>query len=137
MYCLKCGRDTVANKIFCEDCLSDMDRYPVKPGTAVQLPQRAPKSAPKKPTKRPATPEEQIHSLKRARFWLTVIVVLLSITFCLALLFPRPVNKPPAATTTEVTTEATTEANTESTTEATAEATTEAPPQTATENTTA
>ncbi len=119
MYCLKCGRDTVSNKIFCEECLSNMDRYPVKPGTAVQLPQRTPKFAPKKPAKRMPTPEEQIAGLKRTRFWLTVIVVLLSITLCLSLLFPRPVKNVPTATTTEATTETTTEATTEANTEAT------------------
>ena len=113
MYCLKCGRDTVANKIFCEDCLSGMDRYPVKPGTAIQLPQRTTKVAPKKPVKRTPTPEEQLADLKRARFWLTVAVVLLSATLCLALVFPRPTSSAmPEAT------EATTETAAESTAEA-------------------
>ena len=36
MKCLKCGRET--GQTFCEGCLEDMDRHPVKPGTIVQLP---------------------------------------------------------------------------------------------------
>ena len=97
MYCLKCGRDTVANKIFCQDCLTGMERYPVKPGTAIQLPQRTTKVIPKKPAKRTPTPEEQIASLKKSRFWLTAAVVLLSAALCLALLFPRPTAVSPEA----------------------------------------
>ena len=36
MKCVKCGRDT--DQTFCESCRDDMARYPVKPGTIVQLP---------------------------------------------------------------------------------------------------
>lgn len=36
MTCLKCGRET--DQTFCESCREVMARYPVKPGTIVQLP---------------------------------------------------------------------------------------------------
>ena len=36
MNCLKCGRES--DQTFCEACREEMTRYPVKPGTIVQLP---------------------------------------------------------------------------------------------------
>lgn len=36
MKCLKCGRET--SQTFCDNCREDMARYPVKPGTIVQIP---------------------------------------------------------------------------------------------------
>lgn len=36
--CLKCGREIEEGQVFCNDCLVQMAKYPVKPGTAVQLP---------------------------------------------------------------------------------------------------
>lgn len=38
MNCLKCGREIEEGQVFCNDCLVQMAKYPVKPGTAVQLP---------------------------------------------------------------------------------------------------
>lgn len=38
--CLKCGREIEEGQVFCNDCLVQMAKYPVKPGTAVQLPSR-------------------------------------------------------------------------------------------------
>lgn len=40
MGCMKCGRDLEAGQTFCADCLAQMERYPVKPGTVVVLPRR-------------------------------------------------------------------------------------------------
>ena len=40
MYCLKCGNETENEQVFCKHCLEVMDKYPVKPGTHVQLPRR-------------------------------------------------------------------------------------------------
>lgn len=45
MTCLKCGRET--EQTFCEECLRVMDKYPIKPGTIVQLP-RERRSTPKR-----------------------------------------------------------------------------------------
>ena len=36
MKCLKCGRET--DQTFCDQCRAEMDRYPVRPGTIIQLP---------------------------------------------------------------------------------------------------
>ena len=68
MNCMKCGREIAEVAVFCESCLEDMKKYPVKPGIAIQLPGR--KDAPvlrKSHTRRrqPPTPEEQIQKLKK------------------------------------------------------------------------
>ena len=82
MNCMKCGRETGETQIFCDECLADMAKYPVKPGTVVQLPAR-PKDVPvKKSGRRPQMPpEEQIKLLKKRisilRFLLTLTTALL------------------------------------------------------------
>lgn len=64
MYCLKCGRETLEEKIFCEECLQLARMYPVKPGTPIQLPRQD--TAKKAPTqKRAVSAEEQVESLKK------------------------------------------------------------------------
>ena len=45
MNCLKCGRET--DQTFCECCREEMARYPVKPGTIVQLPKDRAASSPR------------------------------------------------------------------------------------------
>ena len=41
MACLKCGKETGENQVFCSECKQIMEQYPVKPGTPIQLPKRA------------------------------------------------------------------------------------------------
>ena len=89
MQCLKCGREIPAGQVFCRDCLADMEKYPVKPGTAVQLPKRPDAPAAKKQqARRPALPpEEQVKRLKR-RLWIvsSVLAVLLALAGLVAYL---------------------------------------------------
>ena len=40
MNCMKCGKTTTNEQVFCDDCLQVMAKHPVKPGTPVYLPQR-------------------------------------------------------------------------------------------------
>ena len=40
MYCMKCGKEVKENQVFCDACLVIMEKYPVKPGTHIQLPHR-------------------------------------------------------------------------------------------------
>lgn len=79
MQCLKCGREIPAGQVFCEECLKDMKKYPVKPGTAVHLPPR-PKTAPVKKQnvrRRPVLrPEEQVRILKQRLFIISAMLVL-------------------------------------------------------------
>jgi uncharacterized membrane protein len=82
--CLKCGREIEEGQVFCNDCLVQMAKYPVKPGTAVQLPSRGSSAAAKKVHARrrgKTALEEQLKALKaRVR----VLSVLLAV--CVVLL---------------------------------------------------
>ena len=83
MGCIKCGRDLEEGQIFCQSCLEVMAKYPVKPNTAIQLPDHKDSAAPKKsaPKRRqPLTPEEKILRLKRRT---KTLFLLWFITLCL------------------------------------------------------
>ena len=58
MNCMKCGRETRGEDVFCQDCLTEMKKYPVDPGTVVLLPRRKDPSAKKADKRHPPTPEE-------------------------------------------------------------------------------
>lgn len=82
MNCLKCGRETESEHVFCTACLEVMGAYPVKPGTPVQLPKRA--IVPEQPKKklhrrRNLPPEEQVTHLRGAVRWLLATVALLAV----------------------------------------------------------
>ena len=80
MHCIKCGRDIEEGQVFCADCLEVMGRYPVKPGIAIQLPNRKDAPAQKKahPKRRQGPkPEEQV---RRLRKWLVRVIILWIIT---------------------------------------------------------
>lgn len=84
MNCLKCGRKLEEGQVFCTDCLVQMEKYPVKPGTAVILPNRdAPTPARKtafhfRPT---LSLEEQLRLLKRRIHRLTLALAILLLLF--------------------------------------------------------
>lgn len=87
MQCMKCGREVPAGQVFCDECLADMSRYPVKPGTAVHLPPRRQEPILKRTASRrkQLTPEEQVKVLKR-RLWIvsvTLALVLSLVAGCL------------------------------------------------------
>jgi len=83
MQCMKCGQNVENEHVFCEVCLSEMKKYPVRPGTVVQLPkyQEAPPRRPMPKRKAPPTPEEQ---LKKLRKWFRILAAALAV--CLLLL---------------------------------------------------
>ena len=86
MQCMKCGKDTPAEQIFCDDCLQAMEAYPIKPGTVVNLPRQRTSVELKKTVhrKRILTADEQIANLQKhlrhARIlaWLLAILLLAS-----------------------------------------------------------
>ena len=79
MNCMKCGRETQAENIFCQDCLAEMEKYPVRPGTVVLLPRRKEPSIIKKlPKRHVPTPEEQ-NVLLRKRVRILAIALLVCI----------------------------------------------------------
>lgn len=76
MGCLKCGRDTISEQVFCPDCLAEMQKYPVRPGTVVQLPSRKHSSAVKKVMKRRTVPlDDQVKILKKRVRTLTLLLI--------------------------------------------------------------
>lgn len=88
MNCLKCGRETPSEQVFCHDCLLEMEKHPVKPGTVVLLPRQRDTAAQKKAQKRRTIPlEEQVKVLKRRVRILTAAALLFAV---LMLLFAFP-----------------------------------------------
>ena len=86
MGCLKCGRDTISDQVFCVDCQVEMQKYPVLPGTQLILPERKAVSPVKKqPKKRTIPPEEQVRILKkRCRKLMILLLIVTAIAAALA-----------------------------------------------------
>lgn len=76
MNCMKCGREIPEDDVFCAECLADMEKYPVKSGTVVFIPNRTAQTAVKRVQKRVLPPEEQIRLLNRRirRLWGALIL---------------------------------------------------------------
>ena len=85
MKCTKCGRETAENAVFCAKCLSVMERYPVKPGTVIQLPHRK-AAPPRKPLfrKRLLPPEELVTQQRKTIKWLWVALICTFLLLCLS-----------------------------------------------------
>lgn len=80
MSCLRCGKETTNEQLFCADCLAQMDRQPVKPGTPVYIPHRSHEEPLKQIRKRrAATPEERLKVSKTLNQWLVAAVAVLTI----------------------------------------------------------
>lgn len=90
MNCMKCGKEIPEKQVFCDECLQDMQRYPVKPEVRVQLPPIPVQTLQKKaaPRKRAVPPEEKIALLKKAVGWLTtsLVAAVLALILAVALL---------------------------------------------------
>ena len=121
MQCLKCGQELKTEQVFCDDCLKEMEKYPVSPNAAVHLPLRK-ESAPRKPQsrRRSITPEEQIKLLKKRLWFLTgVLVVTLALMAAMvkptAEYFIRRYNLRPGQNYSTITPKSTTEPTEEST----------------------
>ena len=80
MNCLRCGRETAEQQVFCNLCLDDMARHPVKSDTPIYLPNRKTKEPSKKQPhwqKRERTPEEMVTILRKRVRILAVLCVIL------------------------------------------------------------
>ena len=77
MHCLKCGRELESQQMFCNDCLADMERYPVAPGTPVHIPLRKAPAPTRSSRRRKISPEEQIRILKKRIRSLTIALVII------------------------------------------------------------
>lgn len=84
MNCMKCGLEITEEAAFCQNCLAEMEKYPVEPGTVVLLPRRKESLSAKKTVKR-HTPslEEQIATLRKAVKFMAILLVLCFIAIAL------------------------------------------------------
>lgn len=85
MACLKCGKSTEDGQVFCNECLELMQKHPVKPGTAIHLPNRETPHPEKKPPvlHREPTAAEQIENLRKMIRWLLGVIAVLSVLLLL------------------------------------------------------
>jgi uncharacterized OB-fold protein len=74
--CPKCGREAAENMAFCPECLAEMEKYPVKTGVVVLLPQHDNTPKPAKRRYASASCEEQLVKLKRRVSALTLALIL-------------------------------------------------------------
>ena len=81
MKCLKCGKETSHEQVFCDHCLDAMAAYPVKPGTHIHLPQKAGDTPVKKAPsrKRVLSADEQLLRFKKLSGWLVGVIAVLII----------------------------------------------------------
>lgn len=84
MECLKCGKETELDHSFCNACMAEMAKYPVKPGTPVQLPRPSARTSVnrERSKKKTVSEKEQIEKLRYGNRILVVLVLLL-LTLCL------------------------------------------------------
>lgn len=87
MKCMKCGTSIKTDQVFCESCQEEMSRYPVKPGTPIQLPKRPEKVVAKSGHKKVRKPEDTIAKLRALIFWLLLLIVALATALAIALTF--------------------------------------------------
>ncbi len=92
MQCLKCGKKAKDEQVFCPQCLTVMENYPVKADVHIQLPSRPKLDASKKSGKkrRALSPEEQIailRSRQRRLVAITAALVLLLGAACTLLVY--------------------------------------------------
>ena len=59
MGCLRCGKETENNAVFCKECTVEMADCPIKPGTVVVIPQREP-AHPEKKSRRKAKENREV-----------------------------------------------------------------------------
>ena len=87
MGCMKCGQKTEENRLFCEECMEDMARYPVDPNTIVRLPNRQTSPVTKKKAQRRRrfwSPENQIELLRARVKVLTGALIVVFLCFLFA-----------------------------------------------------
>ena len=87
MNCMKCGRETENDQVFCQDCLQIMKKYPVRPGTVVLLPRRR-ETIIKKTVKRHSIPLEEQVKILRKRLMIMWFVFVLCIALMLLMINP-------------------------------------------------
>lgn len=86
MNCMKCGRETKEDAVFCEDCLDHMNRHPVPPNTLVYVPTEKDRATVKKHTVvHPVTTTED--QIKRLNVKVQTLGLLLALALGAAIFF--------------------------------------------------
>ena len=91
MACLRCGKPTEENQVFCPECLEVMESQPVKPDTPIQIPNRERRTTQKHP-KHQSTQKKWADKVFRLRYTvfglvLLIIVLALALALCVCVLF--------------------------------------------------
>ncbi len=83
---MKCARRIAIGQVFCQDCLTGMEKHPVKPDTPVVLPPRAYTPHAKRPVvhRKTRRPEEQLATLRSWVVALSILVVALLLAFAMS-----------------------------------------------------
>ena len=91
MLCLKCGKKTENEQVFCLHCLEVMEDYPVKPDVHIQLPIRSAAPAQKKQGRKRRIPntDEQVVYLRGTvrQQWALMAVLALALLITIGTLF--------------------------------------------------
>ena len=87
MNCLKCGTEIPGEQVFCDSCLADMERHPVKPGTPVNIPKRSKPLPVKRTYRKIMKPEELIASQRNMIGWLLFLILVLLLTIGVLVFF--------------------------------------------------
>jgi hypothetical protein len=87
MNCIRCGREIEEPNVFCEECLQEMEKQPVNPGTPIQLPVHGDCSDPKRARFRLAESKwtDKIFRLKYIIVFLIILIVLLAAALALCI----------------------------------------------------
>ena len=83
MNCMKCGAEIKGEQVFCDECLTQMARYPVRPNVVVQLPphQDALAARKRKPLRKERDLIEQNRNLRAWIRWLSVLLLIALLGF--------------------------------------------------------
>ena len=80
MNCIKCGKDCKNTHYFCSECCDGMLKYPVKPGTPINLPARRVYVVEKKKSSRPRLLSRSEERIAKLRFSKRLLVIALMMT---------------------------------------------------------
>ena len=83
MECMKCGRNIEPGSVFCDSCLESMEKYPVKPGTPINLPRRTGSTAKKSSPRRRNLSHEELLTVQR-RTIRNLRIAIVCLVICLA-----------------------------------------------------
>lgn len=88
MNCMKCGKKTKDDHVFCDECLADMTAHPVKSGTVIQIPNRPSAAAIRRAAaqKRGVPLEEQLEQMRKTVRYLLLTILALALALCLSII---------------------------------------------------